>query len=132
MPRPGETFLRALDELTKAQKASDQLGVRQASEKAWLAVVQATDRFLQHEHGLYVTADERAHRERRGYLRTLNRGDLESTYVLLSQRLHGDIFYLGEPVTSADLREFFQDAADFEEMTTGEGGLVDAVLSSLT
>ncbi len=53
-------------------------------------------------------------------------------YVLLSNRLHGDIFYLGEQTSHQDLRRFFQDAADYIEKATGEGGLVMEVLTRLS
>jgi hypothetical protein len=128
VPSPGATFFRAIDELLAARVATDELGVRQAAEKAWLAVVEATDFYLLKDHGVQVEGDERAHAQRRRYLRQLDRGDLENSYVLLSQNLHGDIFYLGEPVSPADLRRFFLEAAEFVEKATGEGGLVDTVL----
>lgn len=105
--------------------------MRQAAEKAWLTVVEATDLFLAAKHNVRVHADERAHAERRRYLRDLNHGDLERAYSYLSQTLHGDIFYFGEPIKPATLRGFFEEAADFVEKTTGEAGLVQAVWTRL-
>jgi len=128
VPSPDVTFLRAVDELVTARGNRDALGIRQSAEKAWLAVVEATDLYLLKNHGIRVDGDERAHQQRRRYLRQLDRGDLESAYVLLSQKLHGDIFYLGEPLSPAELRRFFLEAAEFVERATGEGGLADAVL----
>ena len=127
MSQPGETFLRALAELSEARAKGDTLGVRQAAEKAWLAVVEATDWYLENEHGIKVVQDDQAHRVRREYLRMYDRSDLEETYIVLSQRLHGDIFYMGAEVRSADVRRYFQTVAGYVEETTGYGGLVDAV-----
>ena len=121
-----------MDELVGAYMSNDQLGVRQAAEKAWLAVVEATDWFLADGHNIRVDADERAHLQRRKYLLSLDRGDLERTYSHLAQTLHGDVFYFAEPFDPATLRRFFEEAAGFVEETTGEAGLVQAVWERLS
>ncbi len=118
---PGEIYERALDELLDAVKEKDDLGVRQAAEKAWLSVVRATDLYLRHKHHLRITS-ERPHAERRSNLRQVGREDLARVYSDLSQTLHGDIFYMGEDVSGALLRGFFLDAADYVEQTTGLEG----------
>lgn len=127
MPSPGETFLRAVDELSTARAAGDDLGVRQSAEKAWLAVVEATDYLLGSKHNIRVHADERAHAERRRSLRDLQYGDLERNYGHLSQTLHGDIFYLGEEVSREQMQSFFEEAAEYVERTTGTSDLIRAV-----
>jgi hypothetical protein len=103
VPSPKETFLRALDELSAAKQRNDELGIRQAAEKAWLAVVGSTDLFLLREHNLRVSGDDRSRAERRRFLQDVNQGDLARTYRYLAQTLHGDIFYLGEPVTAGQM-----------------------------
>ena len=127
MPTPGGTFLRALDELSDAWSKGDDLGVRQASEKAWLAVVEATDSYLLAKHNISVPLDRTAHMERRKYLRATDRGDLEVTYGHLADTLHGDVFYFGESVGKNTMRTFLEEAADFIEQTTGVGGLQGVV-----
>jgi hypothetical protein len=124
---PRDTFSRAIEELTRAKASGDELGVRQAAEKAWLAVVEATDQYLLRNHNIRVSPDERAHSERRRYLHMLGKGDLERNYGYLSQTLHGDIFYLGEPVSPGRMRGFLEEAATFVEETTGTTGLVQLV-----
>lgn len=131
MPTPGETFLRALDELVDSQQRGDSLGVRQAAEKTWLAVVEATDLYLARMHNIVVPMDRTAHVERRRFLRDTGRGDLAIRYGHFSETLHGEIFYFGELVSSATLRTLLEDAADYVEQTTSAGGLVDAVLRKL-
>lgn len=131
MPHSKETFLRAVDELVDARVRADDLAIRQAAEKAWLAVVEATDWYLVSRHNIRVNPDERAHVERRRAFHNLDRGDWERTYGYLSQSLHGDIFYLGEPVSPSTIRGYFEEAAKFIEETTGEAGLVQAVWERL-
>lgn len=126
---PTVTVRRAFEELDEARSAKDSLAIRQAGEKAWLAVVEATDRFLG-KHGVRVPNDETAHAERRKGLRTLNRYDLVKSYNDLSNSLHGDLFYFGEEYSAAEIDIYFREAAEYVEETTGTTGIVKELLEA--
>jgi hypothetical protein len=131
MASPAEVYLRALDELVMAMAEKDELGVRQAAEKAWLSVVRATDSWLLRRHHLRIDPDDRPHAKRRNFLRDYGKDEWSRTYSDLSQTLHGDIFYMGDSVTGARLRKYFIDAATFVEDATGADGLVDETYKRL-
>jgi hypothetical protein len=118
-----QIYLKSLDELLEAESKKNDLGIRQAAEKAWLAVVQATDSFLS-RHGVRVDPTVRAHVERRRHLRSLGKDDWLRTYSSLADTLHGEIFYMGEEVTPDLLRRYFVDAANLIEECTGATRLV--------
>lgn len=126
---PHITIRRAYEELDTARSEKDTLAGRQAAEKAWLAVVEATDRFLGSK-GIRVPPDSTAHVERRRGLRALGRHDLAKTYNDLSNSLHGDVFYFGEDYTSQDLDLLFREAAEYVEETTGVSGIVKELLEA--
>jgi len=97
------------------------MDVRQAAEKAWLSVVEATDAYLL-KHNIRVNAAENPHMERRRHLRQLNRDEWARTYSDLSQTLHGELFYFGEDITPDLLRRYFLEAAQFVDNARGGGG----------
>ncbi|HEV2519348.1 MAG TPA: hypothetical protein VGX00_01835 [Thermoplasmata archaeon] len=126
-PGPVETFRRALEELADARVRADRLKAREAGEKAWLAVVEATDRLLRSK-GVRIGPGPRAHVERRMALTTLGLDDLRRTYSDLAESLHGEFFYFDEGDSGVPLDALFEEAARFVEETTGEHGLRKEVL----
>ena len=120
---PDRSFERALDELHAAREEKDALGIREAGEKAWLAVVEATDRFLA-RHGVHVELGPRAHFRRRSALPMLGRDVLRREYYVLSESLHGDLIYADESMPASDLDALFEEAARYLESTSGRSGLV--------
>lgn len=122
VPKPVETYRRAVRELDDARAKSDRLQAREAGEKAWLAVVEATARFLA-EHNIIVEQGPRAHVGRRTGLTNLGREDLRRTYSDLAESLHGEYFYADEGDTGANLDALFAEAAQYVENVTGEKGL---------
>jgi hypothetical protein len=126
--RPVETFHRAVEELAEARTRSDRLKGREAAEKAWLAVVEATDRYLARK-GIVIPEDRTAHSQRRRALYTLGRDGLRRTYSDLAISLHGDVFYFDDPgVSPKELDALFADAARYVEEMTGKHGLLKEVL----
>src|SRR5271157_5548401 len=110
--RPVETFHRAVEELSEARRTSDRLRAREAAEKAWLAVVEATDRLLRAK-GVPIPPGPRAHVERRAGLTALNLEELRRTYSDLAESLHGEIFYFDEGEDSRTLDRLFEEAARY-------------------
>ena len=126
-PQPVETFRRAVEELEEARHRSDRLKSREAGEKAWLAVVEATDRLLRSK-GIRIGPGPRAHVERRAALTTLGLDDLRRTYSDLAESLHGEFFYFDEGDSGRALDALFEEAARYVEEATGEHGLRKRVL----
>lgn len=104
-------------ELASAEwrSAKDELHTRQAAEKAWLAVVQATDEYLLRHHGIAVTQDAYAHLTRKRSLRSAGAEALAEEYNALAGLLHGDAFYLGD---FTDLPRLMQRARIYVERAT--------------
>lgn len=65
---------------------------REAAEKAWLAVVEATDAFLAKKK-VYIIKGPEAHKDRRDKLKMLGYRDLAGQYSIFETDLHGDCFY---------------------------------------
>ncbi|HTT45719.1 MAG TPA: hypothetical protein VMH38_06875 [Thermoplasmata archaeon] len=126
-PPPVETFRRAVEELAEARGRSDRLKAREAGEKAWLAVVEATDRLLRSK-GVRIGPGPRAYVERRAALTTLGLDDLRRTYSDLAESLHGEFFYFDEGDHGRALDALFEEAARYVEEATGEHGLRKRVL----
>lgn len=123
------TIRRAFEELDDARGTNDSLAIRQAAEKAWLAVVESTDRFIG-KHGFRIPADSTAHSERRRALSKLGRDDLRAKYNDLSATLHGDVFYFADQVPTNELDSLFREAAEYVEETTGVSGIVKELLEA--
>lgn len=85
-------------EVAEAERRSskDELHLRQAGEKAWLAVVEATDNYLLRHHGIRIAIDSSPHQARKRALRAVGADAMVEEYNALSGFLHGDVFYFGE------------------------------------
>ena len=110
---------RAVAELEAGRGANDRLKVREAAEKAWLAVTEATDYFLL-RRGVRIAPGPRAHVDRRQALTTLGRDDLRKTYSDLAESLHGEFFYFDEGDPGRGLDALFEEAAGYVEDATGK------------
>jgi len=103
---------RARQELEEGLRVGDQVQVRQAAEKAWNAVVQATDSAMA-AHGRTPLPGRDAHRDRREFLESIGRADLAREYAYFSERLHGDIYYGGERVAPEAMRRYLDEVEAF-------------------
>src|SRR3972149_776400 len=82
-------FLQAArSELEEGLTENNYVKVREAAEKAWNAVVQATDHAM-NAHGRIPGPGAFAHRSRRTFLEGVGRMDLASDYTYFAERLHG-------------------------------------------
>ncbi|RLE57673.1 MAG: hypothetical protein DRJ40_00190 [Thermoprotei archaeon] len=93
-----ELLKRAEKELTEAIQKNDTLEMRDAAEKAWNAIVQATNALILHYTGKVPTS----HYERRKLLRELEKKNttieqlgLLDRYMARFRILHGETFYEG-------------------------------------
>lgn len=106
-------FLQAArTELEEGLSENNYVKVREAAEKAWNAVVQATDHAM-NAHGRLPGPGSFAHRSRRAFLEGVGRTDLASEYTYFAERLHGDIFYAGEPIPPDRGRRLLDEVEDY-------------------
>ena len=107
------TFLAAArTELEEGLTSNDYVKVRDAAEKAWNAVAQATDHAVQ-IHGSVPLPGRDAHVARRNFLEHIGRRDLSREYTYFVQRLRGDLFYTGTPLPAATARQFLDEVQEF-------------------
>jgi len=92
--------------------------VRDAAEKAWNAVVQATDHAMG-AHGRVPLPGREAHESRRSFLEQVGRRDPARDYAYLAERLHGDAFYAGASLPPGDLRRLIDEARDTVDKVAG-------------
>lgn len=115
-------YEEAIKEFEKGEKEKDMMRIRDASEKAWNATLQATD-------GLIVKKGidkPRSHYERRKILAELEGIDGEirekgfrDRYMAREQRLHEDCFYTGIcpiPLIEEDIQKVKKYIEDIEEL----------------
>jgi len=89
------SFLKLAEEEAKGgYDADDPRRVRDAAEKAWLAVLQATDAAME-RHGQFPEPGPRAHLTRHRFLERAGRRDLSDRLRAFADRLHGEYFYTG-------------------------------------
>lgn len=101
-----------MSEFEEALAKNDEMGRREAAEKAWLAVIEATDTILG-SGGISVTPGRSAHAERKRSLEQMGRRDLSQEYSIFADQFHGDCFYDGICPTDAELRLKLQSASQF-------------------
>lgn len=107
------TFLAtARQELDEGLSTNDSVKVRDAAEKAWNAVVQATDHAMR-GHGRVPLPGRDAHTARRDFLEQIGRRDLSREYTYFAERLHGDVFYAGNPIPAPIARQLLDEVRDF-------------------
>lgn len=111
---------RAFEERDAGVARGDELTLRQAAEKGWLAVVQATDDRLA-RHGVHVPSNEEQHVRRKEILEGLGpEGErLSEEYTSLEQGLHGDFFYGSAASNPVRLGRWLERARRYVESATG-------------
>ncbi len=115
-------YEEAVKEFEKGEKEEDMIRIREASEKAWNATLQATD-------GLIVKKGMNkptSHYERRKILAELAKIDpnvrkkgIRDRYMAREQSLHEDCFYTGicpTPLIEEDIQKVKKYIADIEEL----------------
>lgn len=111
-------FLRtAREEIEDGLAAVDWVKIRDGAEKAWNAVLQATDHAME-RHRRTPLPGRMAHADRREFLEDLGRSDLAQRYSYFADRLHGDIFYDGRTVSASSLRRLLEEVGHYVEDTT--------------
>jgi len=86
--------------------------VRDAAEKAWLAVLQATDAAMG-RHGLVPEPGPRAHQTRHEFLEKRGREDLSARLHEMADRLHARYFYYGGVPDRARMEAALDEVADY-------------------
>jgi len=108
-----QVFLRTGEsEIQEGLRNGDQVRIRDGAEKAWNAIVQATDHLMQRRGRTPVPGGD-AHRDRRNFLEEIGRWDLAQKYAYLSERLHGDVFYAGERLPADTFRRYLDEVRDY-------------------
>ena len=106
-------FLQAArTELEEGLIENNHVKVREGAEKAWNAVVQATDHAMK-AHGRLPGPGGFAHRSRRTFLEGVGRMNLARDYSYFAERLHGDIFYAGESIPPETARRLLHEVEDY-------------------
>ena len=99
-------------ELDDGLRLGDQVRIRDAAEKAWNAVVQATDHLMQ-AHGRIPLPGREAHRARRDFLEETGHPELAQKYTYFAERLHGDMFYGGAMLPAQRVRQYLEEVRDY-------------------
>jgi len=102
----------AREEAEAGYATKDPRRVRDAAEKAWLAVLQATDASME-RHGRSPDAGPGAHDARQDFLEAVGRGDLATQLRAFADLLHGRYFYRGAVPEAERMRAALDDAAEF-------------------
>jgi hypothetical protein len=84
----------ARQEALEGYKSDDPIRIRDAAEKAWNAVLHATDLGMR-SRGHMPTPGPQAHTDRHRFLEKIGRHDLQMQLAFFSDRLHGSCFYEG-------------------------------------
>ncbi|HEV8595760.1 MAG TPA: hypothetical protein VGR51_09550 [Thermoplasmata archaeon] len=108
---------KAREELEQGLMQNNAVLIRDAAEKAWNAVVQATDHFMR-SHGRAALPGRDAHRDRRDFLVGVGRRDLAEKYTFFAERLHGDVFYAGAIPPATELRQYMDEVDDYIRRTS--------------
>jgi hypothetical protein len=95
----------------------DMRHVRDAAEKAWLAVIQATDAAMS-RHGLIPEPGPAAHQSRHRFLERAGRDDLSGRLHEMDDRLHARYFYYGDLPDRKLLEAGLEQAADYVRRVT--------------
>jgi len=102
----------AREEAGVGYATKDPRRVRDAAEKAWLAVVQATDAAME-RHGRIPETGPGAHGARQDFLEEVGRADLANQLRAFADLLHGRYFYVGDVPGADRMRVALDEAADF-------------------
>jgi len=107
------TFLQtAREEIEHGFRANEYVKVRDGAEKAWNAVVQATDHVMR-VRGRTPLPGRDSHRDRREFLEGIGRSDLARDFTYFAERLHGDVFYTGASVTPETARRYLDEVEEY-------------------
>ena len=118
--RMAESFLELAREEAKAGFASgDMRRVRDAAEKAWLALLQATDAAME-RHGVFPDPGARAHLTRYEFLEDMGRRDLSGQLHAFADRLHGRYFYWGGVPNEAGMKVALDEVETYLRRVTEE------------
>jgi len=109
----------AREEAALGYAQDDMRHVRDAAEKAWLAVIQATDAAMG-RHGLIPEPGPPAHPSRHKFLEKVGRDDLSERLHAMADRLHARYFYYGELPERKTLEAALDQAADYVRRVTDE------------
>jgi uncharacterized protein (UPF0332 family) len=115
-------YEKAVEEFEKGKKEGDMVKIRDASEKAWNAIVQATNALFE-KRGMKIP---RSHAERRNGLDELAIKDpkvkekgLRDRYMARDKSLHEHCFYEGHcplPLLEEDIQKVKMYIEDIEEL----------------
>ena len=106
-------FLRtAREEVEDGIVSANWVKIRDGAEKAWNAVLQATDHAME-SHSRTPLPGRMAHADRREFLESIGRVDLAQRYSYFADRLHGDIFYDGRTAPPATLRRLLDEVEQY-------------------
>lgn len=115
-----ESFLElAREEARTGYKAKDMRHVRDAAEKAWLAVLQAADAAMS-RNGRVPEPGPRAHYTRQEFLEEVGRKDLANQLRVFADMLHGQYFYYGAVPDQGRMQVALDEAAEFVRRVTDE------------
>lgn len=113
------TFLQtAREEIEEGFAANNYVKVRDGAEKAWNAIVQATDHTIR-VRGRTPLPGRDSHRDRREFLEGIGRSDLARDFTYFAERLHGDVFYAGATVTVETARRYMDEVEDYIRKVSG-------------
>ncbi|MEW6624586.1 MAG: hypothetical protein AB1420_15930 [Bacillota bacterium] len=104
----------AKKEYERGIKEKNEILIRDASEKLWGAVVEATDGLLA-KHGIYVPPNADAHYARRTELTKIGLSRMREKYSDFGTVLHGDCFYFGKCPPEIIFRAFIDEVKKYIE-----------------
>ncbi len=115
-----ESFLQlAREEADQGFQVKDMRRVRDAAEKAWLAILQATDAAME-RHGFFPDPGPRFHITRHEFLQGAGRTDLSDKLHMFADKLHGSYFYFGAVPDQRGMGVVLDEVADYIRRATEE------------
>ncbi len=120
----GDALLGGAKEYREGAAQRNRLKVREAAEKVWRAVTQATDASIYGATGARVEFNS----ERLEALEEMGRGDLAGRVAEIAQLVHGDCFYHGY-CTNVDVR--MEEACQLVQDITGDSSYRETFRSAL-
>ena len=102
------------EEARQGYESKDDRRIRDAAQKVWLAVIQATDHAMW-AHGKVPEPGAGAHAARHEFLEAIGRRDLSKELSYFADRLHGDCFYYGSCPSRDCMEAALQEARQYIE-----------------
>ncbi len=106
-------------EAEEGYRTRNQLKIRQAAEKAWLAANLATDHAME-KHGQTPEAGPSAHTARHDFFEAIGQYELSEKLAYFADRLHGDCFYRGACPTEDGMNRALGEVREFLRRTRDE------------